>query len=239
VNWVKLPNNSCEFVSIRAYNNFIMLETVDAVLESAEMAQHEPIVLRTAPVLRMTDNQLLRLCALNKELQIERDAEGNLIVMLPESFNSGRGGTELIGIIHAWAKRDKRGQVLGSSTGFILPNDAMRAPDVSWVRNEKVKKLSKKDRAGFPHLVPDFVVEILSPSDTRRRVMAKMEEYIANGVQLGWMIDPRRRQVHVYRPRRAPEVLDDPEWISGEPVLTGFKLHLPDLWAEMFPEDES
>jgi len=214
-----------------------MLETVDTLLETAEIAEHEPIVLHLAPAWKMNDDQLLRFCRLNRELQIERDAEGNLIVMLPESFNSGRGGTELIGLINTWAKRDKRGQVQGSSAGFILPNGAMRAPDVSWVRNEKVRKLNKKERDGFPHLVPDFVVELLSPSDTRRRLLAKMEEYIANGVQLGWMIDPRRKQVHIYRPRRKPEVLNNPEWVSGEPLLKGFSLHLPDLWAEMFPDE--
>jgi Uma2 family endonuclease len=214
-----------------------MLETVDTVLESSEMAEHPPIVLRTAPVLRMTDNQLLRLCVLNKELQIERDAEGNLIIMAPEGLSSGSGNAELLGIFHAWAKRDGKGRVLGSSAGFILPNGAMRAPDVSWVRKEKLKKLSKKERDQFPHLVPDFVIELLSPSDTRRRLLAKMEEYITHGVQLGWMIDPRRKRVHVYKPRRAPEVLENPEWVSGDPLLKGFRLHLPDLWAEMFSDE--
>jgi Uma2 family endonuclease len=159
--------------------------------------------------------------------------------MEPEGLSSGSGNAELLGIFYAWAKREGKGKVFGSSAGFILPNGAMRAPDVSWVRKEKLKKLSKKERNQFPRLVPDFVVELLSPSDSRRRLLEKMREYMANGVQLGWMIDPRRKHVYVYRPRRAPEVLDNPEWVSADPVLKGFRLHLPDLWTEMFPEDES
>src|SRR5207249_4262472 len=121
----------------------------------------------------------------------------------------------------------------GSSTGFILPNKAMRAPDVSWVPKERLSRLTKQELKKFLPLCPDFVLELRSESDSIGMLKAKMEEYITNGARLGWLLDPVRKQAHIYRPKRQPDILANPTKISGEPVLKGFVLHLSAIWAAM------
>jgi Uma2 family endonuclease len=113
---------------------------------------------------------------------------------------------------------------------FRLPNGAKRSPDLAWVRKERWEALSKEERRKFPPLCPDFVVELRSPSDSLQFLQSKMEEYIENGAQLGWLIDPFERKVHVYRPQSPVEVLEDPESVSGDPVLPGFTLDVRALW---------
>jgi len=120
-----------------------------------------------------------------------------------------------------------------SSTGFKLPNRAMRSPDVSWVRNERLEAFSDEEWEKFLPLCPDFVLELRSPSDPLQVVQKKMEEYMRNGARLGWLLDPARKQVHLYRPRARPQVLERPERVSGEPVLKRFALDVRQVWATM------
>ena len=117
-----------------------------------------------------------------------------------------------------------------SSSGFTLPNGAVRAPDASWMPREKWDAVPEEDQTRFSHVVPDFVIELRSPSDTLPTVQAKMEEYISNGVRLGWLIDPFQRRVHVYQAVQAVQLLENPDTVSGEPVLPGFVLNLSEIW---------
>jgi len=132
-----------------------------------------------------------------------------------------------------WTDRDGHGQVFGSSTGFILPNSAMRSPDVAWVRNERLDTLTDEQWQKFLPLCPDFVLELRSPSDSLRAVQRKMEDYCQNGAQLGWLPDPVSKSVHIYRPDSEPKILQNPATLSGEPLLPGFVLDLQKIWAAM------
>jgi len=130
-----------------------------------------------------------------------------------------------------WAKADGTGIAFSSSTGFVLPNGAERSPDLAWVRRARWEALSQDERERFPPLCPDFVGEIRSRSDWLSRLQEKVQEYIDNGARLGWLLDPLERKVHVYRPGEPVVCLDDPETISGDPVLPGFTLHVRQLFA--------
>src|SRR6266516_3216774 len=184
----------------------------------------EPLIIHTRPVIDMDDEQFFQFCQLNRDLRIERTAEGDIIIMAPEAGSSGRGGSELVFLFEQWARRDGTGQVFGSSTGFNLPNGATRSPDVAWVRNERLDALTEEEWQRFLPLCPDFVLELRSPSDRMTILQKKMEEYRDNGAQLGWLLDPVNKRVHVYRPGAEVEVLEHPASVNGEPVLRGFVL---------------
>jgi Uma2 family endonuclease len=191
----------------------------------------EPVVVHFEPSkLRMSDDEFFQFCQLNPELRIERTSEGDIIVMAPTGGKTGRQNAKLIARVTNWAEQDATGQAFDSSTEFILPNHAGRAPDVSWVRNERWHALTERQQEQFPPLCPDFVVELRSPTDRLENLMKKMEEYIANGAQLGWLIDPLERKVHIYRPGATAEVMDDAKQVSGEPLLKGFVLDVQALW---------
>jgi Uma2 family endonuclease len=194
------------------------------------------IELHTRPVLDMDEKQFFDFCQINDELRIERSADGDIIIMTPECGSSGYGNTELNFYFRIWAKADGTGKVFGPSTGFILPNKAMRSPDVAWVLNSRLDKLSDEEWNQFLPLCPDFVAELRSPTDRLGTLQKKMDEYIANGARLGWLLDPMRKQVHIYRPRKKPEILDEPTEISGDPVLRSFTLDVLEIWAAVLRE---
>ena len=191
----------------------------------------QPVVVHTRPAIDMDDEQFFQFCQVNRDLQIERTAEGDIIIMAPEAGSSGRGSSKLNAVFVQWAERDGTGQVFGSSTGFTLPNGATRSPDVAWVRNDRLDALTEEEWQKFLPLCPDFVLELRSPSDAMVALQKKMEEYRENGAQLGWLLDPVSRRVHVYRPGAPVEVLDNPASLSGEPVLRGFVLDVLQIWA--------
>src|SRR5437867_4560965 len=193
----------------------------------------EPLIVHTRPVIDMDNEQFYQFCRLNGDLQIERTAEGDIIIMAPEGGSSGRGSSQLTVAFGLWAERDGTGQVFGSSTGFNLPNGATRSPDVAWVRNERIDSLTDEQWQKFLPLCPDFVLELRSPSDSVQTLQKKMEEYRESGAQLGWLLDPMNKQVHVYRQGAPAEVLDAPTSVSGEPLLRGFVLAVPQIWAVM------
>lgn len=192
-----------------------------------------PFVVHPTPAMAMDDDEFYDFCQANGDLRIERTAQGDLIIMAPEGASSGRANSKLIQAFENWAERDGTGQVFGSSAGFILPNKSMRAPDLAWVRNERFEAISDEQWRKFLPLCPDFVLEVRSPSDSMRMLRQKMIEYIENGAQLAWLIDPESRQVTVYRPGIPPAILDDPAVVSGEPLLRGFALDLQKLWVAM------
>src|ERR1035438_5965730 len=150
--------------------------------------------------------------------------------MAPTGVESGYREGEAFAELRAWARRDGTGRAFNSNTGFILPNKATRSPDASWVKVSRLAKLGANQKRRFGQLCPDFVIEILSPSDRLPTVQAKMEEYRENGASLGWLIDPEERKVHVYRPGKRVECLDRPKRVSGDPELPGFALELARIW---------
>lgn len=173
---------------------------------------------------KVSDAEFAELCRLNPERQFERTSEGELVIMAPTGGKTGRRNAKLNARVTNWAEQDGTGQVFDSSTLFTLPNTAKRSPDVAWIRNDRWNALSAQEQEQFPPLCPDFVVELGSRTDSLKTLKEKMEEYISNGAELGWLLDPSERRVHVYRAGADPEVLEDPKEVSGEPLLKGFVL---------------
>jgi Uma2 family endonuclease len=189
-----------------------------------------PLVLRLAPVIDMSDEQFFDFCQLNRDLRIERTSQGDLEIMPPTGSETGRMNFELTGVFSLWVHADGSGVGFDSSAGFTLPNGAKRSPDLAWVRRSRWEALTQEQRAGFAPLCPDFVGELRSPSDALEYVQAKMQEYLDNGAQLGWLIDPIEKKVYTYRPQAAVECLDNPQTICGDPVLPGFVFELGKVW---------
>jgi Uma2 family endonuclease len=179
---------------------------------------------------RLSERQFERLCADNRDLKFELSAEGELIIVPPTLPDTGWRNSNLTADVTVWARKDKTGIVFDSSTIFTFPNGAKRSPDVSWVKREKWDGLSQKERAKISKLVPDFVIELRSSTDSLSELQTKMSEYIENGVRLGWLIDPKQKRVHVYRADGEIEALDNPEILSGEEVLPGFELKVREIF---------
>ncbi len=178
----------------------------------------------------LTEEQFEELCRNNRDLKFEMTGEGELIIVAPTCPESGWKNTKLTTKAEIWSEKDETGVVFDSSTMFTLPNGAKRSPDVSWMTKEKWEDISPVERRKFAHVVPDFVIELRSPSDNLPELQSKMEEYIENGVRLGWLIDPSEKNVHIYRKNGQTEVLEDPEMVSGEDVLKGFELKVREIW---------
>jgi Uma2 family endonuclease len=182
----------------------------------------------TAPP--MTDEEFAAFCAEHPDLFFEMTAEGELIVMPPTYSCTGLQNSEIDTQLRTWAKKDGRGLAPDSSTGFVLPDGARRSPDASWTLKSRVAQLDPASRSGYWHLCPDFVIELRSSSDRPRKLRDKMQEYLANGAQLGWLIDPDRRSVAIYRPGAEVETRTDIDSIAGEGPVTGFVLDLRFVW---------
>ena len=198
--------------------------------EAPPDASEWPLVLRLRPAIDLTEDQFFKFCQLNRELRIERNAEGALLIMPPTGGGSGNRNAEITRQLGNWARQDGTGKTFDSSTGFQLPNTAVRAPDAAWLPRERWEQLSPAEREKFVPLCPVFVIELRSPIDRLRDVHDTMREYIANGARLGWLLDPKPRRVYVYRPDARVERLDNPQSISGDPVLPSFVLNLREIW---------
>ena len=190
--------------------------------------------LHMAPAIDMSREQFFQFCQLNRDLRMERNAEGSIAVMTPAGGETGARNGFLSTALHRWAEQDGKGVAFGASTGFELPNGAVRAPDAAWVLRKRLARLSPEEKQRFLPLCPDFVVELLSPSDSRAAVRRKMEEYRANGARLGWLIDPARRRVAIYRADGGLEQRTEPHVVTGETVLPGFSLDLAAVWKPPF-----
>ncbi len=197
---------------------------------TTEEVETSPLVVRMHPVIDLTDDQFFEFCQINRDLRIERTATGELLIMSPTGSETGGSNFELSGQLFNWTKQDGTGKGFDSSTGFTLPNGATVSPDISWVNGERWNALSKDSRAKFAPIAPDFVVELRSKSDTLKDLQDKMQQYMDNGVRLGWLIDRLNRRVYIYRPGVAVEQLDNPETVSGAPELPGFVLKLEEIW---------
>jgi Uma2 family endonuclease len=178
----------------------------------------------------LSDEQFYRLCGDNPELRIELTAQKELIIMSPTGSKTGWRGGRIFQRLANWAEADGTGLAFDSSTGFTLPNGAKRSPDAAWVRRERWDALTEEQQDEFAPLCPDFVVELRSRTDSLAMLQEKMEEYIENGARLGWLFDPKSRQVYVYRPGQPVECLDDPAEVRGDPVLPGFVFNPREIW---------
>ena len=178
----------------------------------------------------LTDEQFFQLCQNNRDLRFERTATGELIIMPPTGSETGDRNAELTYQLRVWSRQNQQGKSFDSSTGFKLPNGAERSPDASWVNMERWNALTQAERERFAPLCPDFVVELMSPSDSTEKTRAKMREYMDNGARLGWLINRQQQQVEIYRPNREVEILQSPQTLLGENVLPGFVLNLAEIW---------
>lgn len=189
-----------------------------------------PFTVLFEPVIRMDDQQFFQFCGLNTELRIERNADGSIVLRSLKGLSNSAGCTELTWRLAEWAKRDDTGRAISCSAGFILSNKAVRSPDVSWISKPRLRELRKEEWGSFAPICPDFVLELRSPTDSMRVLKNKMAEYIMCGARLGWLIDPTKRSVFVYRPDAPPEELHNPQELSGDPVLPDFVLRPSDVW---------
>jgi len=190
------------------------------------------IAIDLTPIVHLSREQFYELCQANPEAKLERSATGELIVMSPTGGETGRQNAHLIAQLYNWNAQTELGVVFDSSTGFALPNNADRSPDVAWIKLERWQRLTPKERRSFIPLCPDFVIELLSYSDAWQSMDRKMVEYQSNGCRLGWLIDPYDRKVGIYRLGQPVEVLSAPDRLFGEDVLPGFVLDLRFLWEQ-------
>ena len=197
--------------------------------DSAGAGGEGALFLALPPVVRLDDDQFYELCRLNRELRIERAARGGLSIMPPAGGDTSRWNAEIVRQLGNWARRDGAGACFDSSCGFVLPNGAIRSPDAAWVLRERLAALTERQRSRFLPLCPDFVVELRSPTDSLPALQGKMREYMDNGARLGWLLDPLRGEVFVYRPDGSVECLRAPEHLSAEPLMTGFRLDLHEI----------
>ncbi|MEO1211014.1 MAG: Uma2 family endonuclease [Cyanobacteria bacterium J06638_20] len=184
-------------------------------------------VLNLDPIVRLTREQFYELCLANPDASLERSAVGELIVVTPVGGESGSQEAHLITKVGIWNEQTQLGVVFSSQTVFSLPQGGDRSPDVAWVSQERWDALNPQDRQGFPPLCPDFVIELRSLSDRLHPLQTKMQEYLNSGLRLGWLINPRDKQVEIYRPDQSVEVVSMPTKLSGEETLPGFELTLP------------
>lgn len=195
--------------------------------------ERQESVLLPAGIFQWTEDEFFRFCQANPELRIERTARGEIIVMSPAGGYSGFQSGRVFRQLDVWAEADGTGMAFDSSTGFILPNGAMRAPDAAWVRLSRLQKLSPREKQQFIPLCPDFLIEVASPSDTLSNLREKMLEYRACGCPLGWLILPASLQVEVYTTSDMT-VLSAPDNVSAGDLLPGFKLELASIWKPPF-----
>jgi len=190
------------------------------------------LTLNISPVLRLTDKQFEQLAAINRNLQIELTAKGELVIMPPTGGETGNRNFELDGQLWWWNRQHRLGKAFDSSTGFRLPNGATRSPDVAWITIERWQALTPTQQQKFLPLCPDFAIELVSATDDVEDTRQKMQEYIKNGLRLGWLINPKNRTVEIYRQNQVVEVLQAPQTLSGEEVLPGFSLDLQPIWGQ-------
>lgn len=190
------------------------------------------------PTLALTDEQFEQVARDNRDLKFERTATGELLIMAPTGGETGNLNFKLYAPFWASDPQEQLGYFFDSSTAFKLPNNAIRSPDVSWVRRDRWEALTPEQRRKFPPLCPDFALELRSVTDSLKSLQDKMQEYLDNGLRLGWLIDPQTQQVEIYRAPQATEILKSPVTLSGEEVLQGFVLNLRPIFAVLQKEME-
>ncbi|MBA3921310.1 MAG: Uma2 family endonuclease [Nostocaceae cyanobacterium] len=188
------------------------------------------ITINFNPIIDITDDIFYQLCRENPDVKFERNAKGEIIIMSPTGGGTGNRNIEIATDFVIWNRQTRLGVCFDSSTCFKFPNGANRSPDVAWITQERWDTLTPEEQEKFPPIAPDFVLELMSPSDTLRETQEKMQEYTDNQVKRGWLIDRKTRRVEIYRQGQPVEVLESPATLSGENILPGFILNLQNIW---------
>ncbi|MDZ7964010.1 MAG: Uma2 family endonuclease [Nostoc sp. DedSLP03] len=189
-----------------------------------------PLTVNFPSLVQMTKEQFYEFCQANRDLRIERTANGEVIIMPPAFSDTGNRNFNIAAQLGYWTEQDGTGIGFDSSTGFTLPNGAIRSPNASWIELERWNALTDAQKASFAPICPCFVIELRSSSDRPIKLQEKMQEYIDNGASLGWLIDRQNRKVYIYRPNREVEILENPEAVNGNPELPGFILRMGKIW---------
>ncbi len=179
----------------------------------------------------MTDEELLRFCAENESLRIERDANGEIIVMTPPGLDGGGTELDVAAELRAWALQDGRGRAFGPNSGVTLPDGSMRLADACWIAWPRLNALTAEQRLRFPPICPEFVIEVRSNSDRLKPLQEKMRMWIANGAELAWLVDPSRKTVEIYRPGQAMEEQQGQSAVYADAPVGGFVLELGKVWG--------
>ena len=182
------------------------------------------------PIVELTEEQFYHLCRVNPDVKFERNAQREIIIMSPTGGETGKCNAKLTTLFYLWNEETNFGEVFDSSTCFRLPNGADRSPDVSWIQKERWDRLTSEQKEKFPPIAPDFVLELMSPTDSLKETQDKMKEYMENQVRLGWLMNRKSRRVEIYRAGKPVEVLSNPSQLSGEDVLPGLVLDLRMIW---------
>ena len=188
------------------------------------------ITIRQPQRARFSDDEYWAFCQANPDLRVERTAEGEIIVVPPAGGESDNRNASVVRQLGNWSETGRSGRYFGPSVQFLLPDGSGLSPDAAWVSNESLGTLSKQERKKFLRLSPEFVVEVLSPSDNLSEAKAKMQRWIANGVQLGWLIDGDAKTVYVYRKGRPMQSRRGLTGLAGEGPVQGFLLNLTTIW---------
>jgi Uma2 family endonuclease len=192
----------------------------------------EALPVRLNPELRLDDEAFFALCVANPDVIFERSAKGEIYIVPPAGFESDHRNLDLAAQLMNWAKRDRRGRVTGPNGEFILPTGAAYVPDAAWVSNEQLNRLTKDQKRKFPPVCPEFIVELMSPSDRLPAAKKKMLEWQRAGVELAWLIQPDQRTVYIYRAGQdEPEMRTEIDKLAGEGPIAGFELDLTEIWA--------
>lgn len=195
-------------------------------------AEALPATLRLNPELLMNDDQYFEFCMANPDVRFERSAQGEITIVPPAGGESSFQNMEVGAQLRDWSRRNRRGRAFDASVEFILPTGAALSPDASWVSNERLRKLPKQQLRKFPRLTPEFVVEVMSPTDRLKSTQKKMQEWLRGGVELAWLIQPDEKAVYIYRAGRSePEKRENVMTVDGEGPLAGFQLELAEIWA--------
>lgn len=190
-----------------------------------------PIILNLNPFVELSDEQFYQLCQSHRDLKFERTARGELVIVTPVGGEGGSWEADLIGDLVYWNRQTQLGKVFSSSTCFKLPNGADRSPDAAWVTLKRWNQLTPEQQKRFPPICPDFVIELRSESEALEPLQQKMREYISSGVKLGWLINPQKQQVEIYRVNQDKQILENPKQLNGENVLPDFVFNLSILWG--------
>ncbi len=188
------------------------------------------ITLNLQPTIELTDEQFALICSTNRDLRLERTATGELVIMPPTGGETGKRNSSINAQLWLWNQQNQLGEVFDSSTGFKLPNGSTRSPDAAWIKKERWESLTSEQQKKFIPLCPDFLIELRSNSDSLSDLQQKMHEYLANGLVLGWLIDPQNKKVEVYKSNCPVEVISHPVSLSDENALSGFTLNLKDIF---------
>ncbi|MEG4518964.1 Uma2 family endonuclease [Microcoleus sp. AT9b-C5] len=198
--------------------------------QTISLTENIPLKLQMSPAIDMTDEQFFAFCQQNRDYRIERNATGEITIMPPTGSETGNRNFDLIVQLGIWTRQNGTGIGFDSSAGFTLPNGAMKSSDAAWIKLEKWQTLTPEQQQKFAPICPDFIIELRSPSDNLQPLKDKLQEYINNGVSLGWLIDRKNRKVYIYRPNSEVECLDNPATLSGESILPEFVLQLSTIW---------